>query len=471
MTLEMNSIDEDKGVIRVLLIMHGAGSGGVETALGTLCKYLDRGRVRFTIAVSHDGPFSEKVQAMGLEVVKTPIEWWTPSQWELGERHYYRFLSALKERVKGIVQLIEDKGIDVVHSSTLPVLDGALAAMIAGKPHIWNIRGHFYGGAEQPFGSYLPIQTLYDIVADLSSRIVANSYDIKMFLEKYLPKDKVEVIHNGVDLARFKAGSDHSAGLERDFPGLAGKLKVALIGRIALVKGIEDFVEAAVRVGRSRRDVGFIVVGVVQDEDLLEKTISIIAQAGLTERVVFTGQRKDIPSVLREIDLLVCASLREGLPNSVLEAMSAGLPVVATRCGGAEELVVDGETGLLVRVGDPARLGEAIMSVISDPEAMKKMGDAGRRRVESRFSGQACAEQFEKLYRDILENRNNERSYSPWPDVLMGFASDIGSLGSRVMEHERLIRGLKDFEALFKNNFLYRTLRACYGALSSKMKH
>ena len=457
--------------IRILIVMHGVGRGGVEQSLFTLCKYLDKERFEPIVALPEDGPLKASLDDIGVKTLITPMIWWTPIRFHFNQRYYYHLLGGLKERVRGLAVAIEENAIDIVHSATLPVIEGAIAAKLAGRPHIWHLHGNFTGGDHEPFGTYWPIEVLYKMVSELSTKVAAVSETVKKFHAKYIPAEQIETIYNGIDLDNFDRLAAEDSTLLKDFPFIKDKLLIGLVGRIAKVKGTLDFIEAAAKVTASRADVSFLIIGHEQEKEYVEQVRKRVQELDLQGKVILTGARDDIPATLRNIDILVLASKKEGLPYSCLEAMSAGLPVVATRCGGAEELVVDGETGLLVPVGDPARLGEAITSVISDPEVMKKMGDAGRRRVESRFSGKACAEQFEKLYQDLLESRSKERSCSPWPEVLMGFASDIGSLGSRVMEHERLIRGLKDFEALFKNNFLYRTLRACYGALSSKMKH
>ena len=115
-------------------------------------------------------------------------------------------------------------------------------------------------------------------------------------------------------------------------------------------------------------------------------------------------------------------------------------------------------------------MAEAILSIISDGATRKRKGQAGRQRIESHFSGRACAEGFERVYQEVVNNYACRQSSQLWEDIFMGFASDIGILGSRVMEHERLIQGLKDFEGLFKNNFFYRTLRSVYNSLRFRSK-
>lgn len=449
------SISEYKK-IKVLIVMHGSGGGGVEHSLSTLCKYLDKERVLMTVALPGNGPMKSFLESIGIDTISTLIEWWTPANWEFGERYYYRFLSTLEERVKRIVKIIEEKEIDVIHSSTLTVIDGALAATVAGRPHVWNIRGQFEGRAGSSFGIYLPIHTVYDIVDALSTRIVANSHAVKKFLLAYLPDNRIDVIHNGVDLRRFEEDMQETANLERDFPGLSGRLKVALVGRIATVKGIEDFADAAVIIAQKRNDVGFVVVGQVEDKALYERVKTVIDRAELTDRFVFTGRREDVPALLREIDLLVCASLSEGLPNSCLEAMAASKAVVATRCGGTQEVICDGENGYLTMVGNPAELADAIQKALHNPENLVRMGTRGKKMVVSRFSADVCAGNYERLYLQLRDqNRSRPLRRNPLYDVFLHFPSKFGQMGERILSLEKEIRDLKSFNNIIKENRMY----------------
>lgn len=446
--------------VNVLLVMHGAGSGGVETALATLCKYLDRDRVKVTVAVPSNGPFTDRLKSFGIEVINTPIEWWTPANWEFGERRYYRFLSTIGDRVKRIASIIKEKQIDAIHSSTLTVLDGALAARIAGRPHIWNIRGCYEGGPDSSFGAYLPIQTIYDVVDTLSTLIVANSHTVKNFLINYLPANRIDVIQNGVDLERFSGGIKEAAQLDRDFPELSGKLKVALVGRISPVKGIEDFVSAAIKVAQKRDDVGFVIVGPVEDRNLFEKSKNIINQHRLSDRVVFTGRREDVPALINEIDLFVCTSISEGLPNSCLEAMAAAKAVVATRCGGAEELICDGENGYLTSVGNPVELASTILKALEDADRLKRMGARGKEIAITQFNANICASKYEGLYFQLRDQSlTNASNKIPWNEIFLHMASNLGEIGLRTIQLEREVRDLRSFKSLLKDNFFYRIVR------------
>jgi glycosyltransferase involved in cell wall biosynthesis len=135
-----------------------------------------------------------------------------------------------------------------------------------------------------------------------------------------------------------------------------------------------------------------------------------VERLGLAGSVVLVGERDDVPELLADASVFVLSSTSEGLPISILEAMAAGLPVVATAVGGAPELVVDGETGLLVPPRDPAALAAAIEKLTSDAGLRRRLGDAGRARAEARFDALAFRRAHLAAYRTVLAASSPKRS-------------------------------------------------------------
>ena len=458
-----------KSRLRILIVMHGAGMGGVEQAMAILCKHLDQNQFEPIVMLPSKGPLQDYLCGIGIHTVITPLDWWTPIQFDFGERHYYKFLAGLKERVEGIIKIIKDYNIDLVHSSTLTVADGAFAAELTGKPHIWHLQGSFTGLHHEPFGSYLPIETLYGMVNTLSTRIVTSSQAVKDFHAQYIPAEEMDVIYNGIDLEQFDHDFEKPDSLADEFPDIKGKIIIATIGRIARVKGTGDYVEAAMSVLRNRNDVRFLIIGQEQEKEFASAIKQRISDHGLAEKIILAGYRENIPVSLKQINLFVCASLKEGFPYSCLEAMAAAKPVVSTRCGGPEELIIEGKTGFFVNIEEPDHLAEVILELIKEPDKMKQFGQRGRKRVEEHFSGHIYARNFENLYINVLKKINiQNQNVHPWAELMVEFVTNLGSLGSRSLEHERNIRDLRGFEALFKDNFVYRSLRKAYGHLKSK---
>jgi glycosyltransferase involved in cell wall biosynthesis len=168
------------------------------------------------------------------------------------------------------------------------------------------------------------------------------------------------------------------------------------VARLDPQKGLGDLLEAAARVP----DASFVVAGDGPDRERLGETARSL---GLHDRVCFLGHRDDVPDLLRSCDVFVLPSLYEGFPLSVLEAMAAGKPVIATAVGGTPEAVSDGETGFLVPPGDPSALAAAIRAVLSDPVLARRLGSAGRERACRTFSAAEMVRHVVRLYEDILK--------------------------------------------------------------------
>ncbi len=228
----------------------------------------------------------------------------------------------------------------------------------------------------------------------LVDRVVAVSANVGDFCTHHigLPADKVVVIPSGVDLPPEPPASRRQVRAELGIPPEAPLLGV--VSRLDPLKGIHFLLQALARIA----DAWLVVVGDGPQRDSL---VALAAELDLIDRVHWAGQRRDVPRLLSAFDLYVQPSLHEGLPNAVLEAMAAGLPVVATAVGGTPELVVDGVTGLLVPPADPNALAWALASLLRDPDRRQCMGGAGRERVAEHFSVEQMVEKTERLYRDL----------------------------------------------------------------------
>ena len=237
----------------------------------------------------------------------------------------------------------------------------------------------------------------------LSDRVVTVSELVRETLiaaSKIDPK-RLVTIHSGVNLEDYKIDGDITAkkkslGLE------TSALVIGAIGRLGRVKGVEYLLRAAAKVILKNPDAAFLIVGDGSQRGALEQ---LARSLHISHRVVFTGQRDDVPELLAVMDVLVLPSLYEGLPNAVLEAMAAGKPVIATRVGGTPEAVEDGVTGLLVPPRDPEALAEAIIALLQDQERAEAMGRAGRARVEKHFSVERMVQETEALYEELIREK------------------------------------------------------------------
>jgi glycosyltransferase involved in cell wall biosynthesis len=216
-----------------------------------------------------------------------------------------------------------------------------------------------------------------------------------------VPSDRISVIHNAIDTeawSRPQARSNlrEELGIGQAFPVLG------YVGRIMPEKDLETWLRAAALVTQKYPQAQFVLVGEGRDGETLQQLRELAGTLGIAERVHFPGYREHLLPVYATFDLFVLSSVREGLPNSILEAMALGLPVVTTDVAGAKELVIDRQTGLVVPQRDVYGLAQAILTVADNDRLRWRMGRSGRQRVEREFAFTQRLQRVEELYSQIL---------------------------------------------------------------------
>ena len=206
-------------------------------------------------------------------------------------------------------------------------------------------------------------------------------------------RDKIEVVHNSIDVDAFTRAPSPSLRAE-----LAGGAEVPIVlvpARLEAQKGQRDLLHAATEL----RDVRFVFAGDGPDRDALE---ALARELRVGDRTTFLGHRRDMAELMAVSDLVVLPSWYEGLPLSLLEAMAAGVPIVTTRIGGIDELVRDGEHGLLVEPRAPAALAAAIKRVLDSPALAASLARAARTHVREHFSAEATSRRVGEIYGEVL---------------------------------------------------------------------
>jgi sugar transferase (PEP-CTERM/EpsH1 system associated) len=235
---------------------------------------------------------------------------------------------------------------------------------------------------------------------------VALSADLKGYLQNVIgvPAERITQIYNGVDSQRFAASATPARDLVEACPFKDPDLwLLGTVGRMQAVKSqtllAQAFVLALQQRPELRHQMRLVMVG---DGPLLSDVRAILQNAGMAGLAWLAGERSDIPEVMRLLDCFVLPSLAEGVSNTVLEAMASGLPVIATDVGANAELVQRGVTGLIVPGSDPGAMAAAILQMWHDRAAARAMGSLGREVAVSRFSMQAMAGSYQRLYDRLL---------------------------------------------------------------------
>jgi len=245
-------------------------------------------------------------------------------------------------------------------------------------------------------------ELLMRLTSGLDDKVIAVCEAVRQaeIVSSKIPAEKVVTIYNGIDPLPFTSVSIEAARKIRNALGIRDdELVLGAIGRLEPQKGFFDLISSLAHIKAKFNSVRLLIIGEGELRDSLELQIN---NHNLSGTIKFTGLRNDVPEILTAIDVFVSPSLWEGLPNVVLEAMAAGKPVVATSVGGTPEVIVDGETGLVVPPRNPEALASVIIRLLKNPELRTKMGRAGKERVLKQFSILRMVTKTQQLYKELM---------------------------------------------------------------------
>ncbi|MBU0477116.1 GT4 family glycosyltransferase PelF, partial [bacterium] len=363
----------------ILQIIATLDIGGAERQLVELVKRLDKNKYNVTVCcITRGGPMEENLKKLGIEYHL------------LHKRFKFDFTVIFK-----LTRLIRQKKIDLVHTWNFTANAwGRLCAWVAGVPII-------IASEHGTFSPVLKRQILVDkLLSKCTDKIITVSNNFKECIERIekIPHEKIIAIHNGIDINEFGT-SVNNANLKNELKIDKECPVVGIVARLDPLKDHESFLRAAEYIIKKMPEVRFLIVG---DGELRGKLESLAKEVGLSKKVIFTGFRRDITNILSIINVFVLCSISEALGIAVLEAMASSKPVVATNVGGIPEVVKDEETGILVPPGNPEALAESITRLLKNKEEARRIGLAGRRRVEKYFDIKLKVKKVEEIYDKLI---------------------------------------------------------------------
>ena len=382
----------------IAYVDHATQVGGAEKSLVELIAHLDRERWDPVIVHAPGAQWLRYAQACGarLHPGVPPSDLYEARRDELPSgvvANARRALGAL-EPVTGLWREIGGLGPALVHTnSTKMHLMAGAAARLQGVPVVWHMRDLLPEPGARAW--------LRRAARMVRPQVIAISDAVATQFEGL--GCPVQVVRNGIPVERFEPGPP-SAGLRAEL-GVPEHVPVAcVVGRLTPWKGHQVLLRAWPAVQRRVPEARLIVVGEVAfwDEDYGAELRALAEELGIADSVCWAGFRDDVADLLRLSDLLVLPSIDEPFGRVVIEAMSVGLPVVATAAGGVPEIVLDGETGLLVPPGEPEPLADAIATLLADVARARAMGAAGRRRALEHFDVRRVARQVQAIYDGII---------------------------------------------------------------------
>jgi glycosyltransferase involved in cell wall biosynthesis len=365
--------------VRIAYMIEQVAPGGAERQLTELLKRIDRGRFEpLVISGSGEGFMVERVR--DLEI---PLHL-------LRERP-----GGGKAATIGAVRALRAFRPTIIHSwGFTPNTWGAVAKLVIRRPQpklIAGIRG--YSG--ELTGLQALVERRFQSIPDAT--VSNTSHFAEAWVSRGVDPATVHVIPNGIDLSRFPNPGDTAAAKA----ALNIPVNAQVVGMVASfrpVKRWDIFLRACGSLSK-RMPLRVLAIGDGADRAAMEV---LADELGFGKSVTFFGHRADVDTIIPAMDILVSASENEGFSNTILEAMAAAVPVVATRVGGTPEVVVDDDTGILMEPGSADQLRAALERLLSDPSRAREMGKAARQRVEENFKLEVITTQTQGLYDQLL---------------------------------------------------------------------
>ena len=360
--------------LRVVHLLQGLEIGGLEIMVAHLLEGLDPRRFQSQV-IGYDslGPLAYR---LGMSGIPTSLLQRRPG---VDLRYIPRLARHLATIRPHILHL---------HNPTA-FFYGTLAGRLARVPCI------VYTEHGRDFASSKRNKFLHRLLARWVNRIVVVSESGRAVLQaEGVPRERIKIIHNGIDAAQFLIGEDRwgmrtRLGFDREQPLLG------IVARLDSIKNHASLLRAMPRVIRAHPDATLLIIG---DGSLRAELEKQAGELGLGRNLRFLGTRNDVPELLAALDVAVLCSLSEGLSLTLLEESAAGKPMVATAIGGNPEIIEDGQTGLLVPVGDEAALASAINSLLDDLERARTLGGAARLRFMREFTLARMLSRYAELY-------------------------------------------------------------------------
>jgi glycosyltransferase involved in cell wall biosynthesis len=361
--------------LRVAHVAESFAMGGLEKLLVAFARHADRAShaLRF-VAMGERGCLAEEIEAAGwpVDVLDQP----------LGRR---------PRLVLRLAALFRREGIDVVHThSSGPLIYAVPAARLAGVRVVVHTRHH----GQDPHTSSRALAVCRFLSRAIDRVVCVSNDGVAHATSEGIAPRKLAAIWNGIDTDQFRAAGPRPLG------------PAVIVARLSPEKDVATLLRATALVVEQEPGFRLAIAG---DGPCRRDLAALSSTLWLDAHVKFLGQVRDIPALLATASLLVLPSLMEGISLTLLEAMAHGLPVVATRVGGNPEVVVQGQTGLLVPPQAPDDLARTLLRLWRDPETGRRMGRAARERAVRCFDVRRTVAEYEQLYGDLHARRHSPR--------------------------------------------------------------
>ncbi len=391
-SLKSRSINSESQPPLVLHLIYRLAMGGLENGLVNLINHMPASRYRHVIVCLTDSTdFRQRITRADVDVVtihkKSGIDWGAYSR---------------------IWKVIKRLNPTIFHTRNLPTMEYSVVAALGGVP--CRVHGEHGRDVHDQYGASRKFQLFRKLLSLGIHQFITVSEDLANWFQRVIgiQRNRIHQIYNGVDMTRFyPRRGERASSLPGEFlvPGI---FLIGTVGRLQTVKDQMTLVQAFLQLRQLKPETAENVrVVLVGDGPVRGDIQGLIDDEGIQSYVWLAGERQDIPELMRSLDLFVLPSEAEGISNTILEAMSSGLPIIATDVGGNSELVIDGKNGFLVPSKNPVAMAEAILKYVKNKSLLQQHGHEGRAIVEKSFSMDVMVEQYLAVYDELLAQPSN----------------------------------------------------------------
>lgn len=391
--------------LRLCFLVAHVGQGGAEVVIANLIRRLPRSEFEVHLIAPNGQRLLRTAEEHGAITHVFPFPHFYSTSLQRGERTWFNPISTAYDlllvtlNALRVSRILVESQIDVVHTNAIMShLIGAFACALARCHLVWKvddiISPKLGAGAARPLFGW--------IGGHFADLIVPPSNAVASSLRVGRANSQVRVVYNGVDCRRF--APDPAMGARQSLGLGSESVVIGIIGRVTPWKGHRVFLEAAKKIAEVEEKCQFLVVGdtAFDHPGYLEELRKLTEKLGLLDRVLFTGFREDVLSVMKAIDILVVPSvLPDPCPLVVLEGMACGKPVVASRIGGIPEQVEECVTGYLFEAGNVPDLAQALLELVRNSALREQFGTRARTRAEKNFSLEVFVDAMANIYRSI----------------------------------------------------------------------
>ncbi len=381
---------------KILFLHSGAELYGADQILFTIIDNIDKTKYEPIVVLPNNGPLVDKIRNINVEcrIIEYPIarrKYFTP----IG---VFKYFKEYFKSCKQLKQIILDENISIVHNNTIAVLEGAY---LRKKTNI-KLISHIHEMIEKP---KIVSKILYKIQLKHSDKVVVVSNSVKKHIINIYPKylDKIIVINNGIKSFNIIGKQNIKENFVKKIDIPINSKIVAIIGRINSIKGQNDFVDSMEELIKNNENIYGIIVGDAfsGQEWRVSELKKYVDDKKINDKMIYCGFLENMVEVYNSIDLLVLPSVQyDSFPTVVLEAMSCGVPTIAYKCGGVEEMIINNENGILVEQHNISELKNKISSVILDDDLRNEMSLNSIKRFKENYMIDAFIDKIQQVYQN-----------------------------------------------------------------------